>query len=641
MLAHVFLAAPGSDARTAWKRLRSLWHRVTHQFGLDSPILMLTDNQHLPLEPARSDSGPVVLAAAESSKSEVWQALAWADHDVLCLTAMIAPPRDQDCASAWADLERAWEEATADLAPNGVLGEARIFLALLGRPPSVGRPTGDTAHADVLGLVRAAVPEPSHGGWWRHWDTVQLPLRDAGSGGVLVWEIGPESGNAGVLRRLVAVAPAEFERQVDQLLWTSGDGTPTPLSRHLMHAARLRYQLRVFDDGSSSRRLRDELGLDVDDPPGAAADRGRLSARLEQAEGSAVTLTARLGAMRDSVAIIDENLRQALSLPTGTPAVGPLTGDLALASWFGVRLGDEISRLEAAVTQARSARDFLAEEGLASVSPLGRPRPAVLDAASPQHRDRLEAQWVVVFTAIEAEYTAVREHLAGPIRNHEERGTLYELGSLPDVRGSWQVAITQTGPGNTPAGVQLERAIPVFSPAIVLFLGVAGGRKDVVLGDVVVADTIYDYEWGKSTREGYLPRMRTHRPTFSLVQRARQVARENRWQHRILPACPQRPPAAFVKPIVAGSKVVAHDRSAVALLVDQYASDALAVETEGHGFLEGAYMNPEVDAIVIRGISDLLAGKDTASDEYWQPAASRHAAAFAVELLDSIGSGQS
>ena len=46
---------------------------------------------------------------------------------------------------------------------------------------------------------------------------------------------------------------------------------------------------------------------------------------------------------------------------------------------------------------------------------------------------------------------------------------------------------------------------------------------------------------------------------------------------------------------------------------------------------------PGVSEVVIRGISDLLAGKDQAADEYWQPVASRHAAAFAVELLDSLG----
>lgn len=246
----------------------------------------------------------------------------------------------------------------------------------------------------------------------------------------------------------------------------------------------------------------------------------------------------------------------------------------------------------------------------------------------------------VVFTALGVEYEAVREHLAGPVRQVEERGTLYELGRLPGARGSWRVALAQTGPGSTTAGVQLERAVTVFAPEVALFLGVAGGRKDVTRGDVVVADTVYDYEWGKSTLDGYLPRIRTRFPAHRLLQRAQLVARENQWQRRIRPDCPQPPPVCFIKPIVTGAKIVGHLRSGVARLLDCYASDALAVETEGHGFLEGAYANPGVDALVVRGVSDLLAGKEKAADDHWQPIASRHAAAFAVELLDSLGASR-
>jgi nucleoside phosphorylase len=242
----------------------------------------------------------------------------------------------------------------------------------------------------------------------------------------------------------------------------------------------------------------------------------------------------------------------------------------------------------------------------------------------------------VIFTALGVEYRAIRAYLDGAQRR-EEHGMLYEVGTLPGIRGSWQLALAETGPGSTAAGLQLDRAVRVFDPEIAIYLGVAGGRKDVDHGDVVVADAVYDCEPGKSTLEGFEPRMRTHFPAHRLLQWARFVARENQWQRRILPACPDPPPDCYVKPIVTGAKVIAHDRSQAALLLGKYAGDAVAVETEGHGFLEAAYVNPRVDALVIRGISDLLAGKDKASDDHWQPAASRHAAAFAVEFLDSIG----
>ncbi|HXQ47855.1 MAG TPA: 5'-methylthioadenosine/S-adenosylhomocysteine nucleosidase, partial [Caulobacteraceae bacterium] len=244
---------------------------------------------------------------------------------------------------------------------------------------------------------------------------------------------------------------------------------------------------------------------------------------------------------------------------------------------------------------------------------------------------------VVILTALPIEYEAIREYLDDPIQSRAEVGTLYEVGELRGIRGSWQLAIAQTGQGSATAGVQLERAIHVFRPEIALFLGVAGGRKDVQPGDVVAAEKIYDYESGKSAPKGYQPRMSAYRPAYRLVQHAQLVARRGRWQRRIKPACPAPPPRAFVKPIATGAKVVANDRSAIARLLDRYASDALAVEMEGYGFLEGAYVNPGVDALVVRGISDLLVGKTQAGDERWQPIASSHAAAFAVELLDSLG----
>ncbi|WP_280240279.1 5'-methylthioadenosine/S-adenosylhomocysteine nucleosidase [Nocardia abscessus] len=252
---------------------------------------------------------------------------------------------------------------------------------------------------------------------------------------------------------------------------------------------------------------------------------------------------------------------------------------------------------------------------------------------------------VVICTALELEYGAVRDHLNPPFTEREERGALYELAEFRTPHGSWTVALAQTGAGNVQAGVQLERAVAAFHPALVLFVGVAGGRKDVELGDVVVADAIYDYESGKDTAGDYFPRIKTQAPAFRLVQRATSVARLNEWQNRIPPvlegerAAPhlERTPRAFIKPIAAGSRVVADQDSDTARLLTRYCGDAVAVDMEGYGFLHGAYVNPDVAALVVRGVSDLLSGKTESADEHWQPAAARHAAAFAFELLSREG----
>ncbi|QWF85648.1 phosphorylase family protein [Amycolatopsis sp. CA-230715] len=239
----------------------------------------------------------------------------------------------------------------------------------------------------------------------------------------------------------------------------------------------------------------------------------------------------------------------------------------------------------------------------------------------------------VICTALDVEYRAVREHLDGPFDEREKNGTLYQVGTFRTDHGRWVVALAQTGAGNTRAGIELERAISVFHPQIVLFVGVAGGRKDVETGDVVVADEIYDYESGKDTASEFLPRLKTKAPAHRLIERAKALARDDAWQHRILPAAPKPAPKAVIKPIAAGSAVIADQNAATARYLATYCGDAAAVEMEGYGFLHGAYVNDTVQALVVRGISDLLSGKTETADAHWQPTASSHAAAFAFELL--------
>jgi nucleoside phosphorylase len=181
----------------------------------------------------------------------------------------------------------------------------------------------------------------------------------------------------------------------------------------------------------------------------------------------------------------------------------------------------------------------------------------------------------------------------------------------------------------------LERAAATFAPEVAMFVGIAGGRKDVRRGDVVAADAVYDYESGKDSDNLYLPRIKTAAPSFALVQRAQAVVRHTRWQERIMPAPPTSRPSAFVKPIAAGGKVVAHDRSSTAQFLAAYCGDALAVDMESYGFLRGAYVNDGVATLVVRGISDLLSDKTAANDGQWQLPAARNAAAFAFEVLDT------
>jgi hypothetical protein len=87
---------------------------------------------------------------------------------------------------------------------------------------------------------------------------------------------------------------------------------------------------------------------------------------------------------------------------------------------------------------------------------------------------------------------------------------------------------------------------------------------------------------------------------------------------------------------IAREKIVASVKSDVFQFLWTNYGDAVAVEMEGFGFLDAARASQRVSALVIRGISDLINNKAKADSEGYQEIASRHASAFAFELLAKL-----
>jgi|SRR5579862_346945 len=238
----------------------------------------------------------------------------------------------------------------------------------------------------------------------------------------------------------------------------------------------------------------------------------------------------------------------------------------------------------------------------------------------------------VVLTALPVEYRSIRRHLSNVFEVVHPSGTIYESGVLTGDRNlDWQISLAEIGPGNPGAAAEAERAIAYFAPEIVLFVGVAGGIKDVNVGDVVVGTKVYGYESGKA--EGHFkPRPVTFNSSYDLEQRARAEAKREDWLVRTSKS-PTSTFRVFVGPIAAGEKVISSRESAVFSFINENFGDALAVEMEGVGFLDAAHANQQVHALVIRGISDLIDNKERADAQGSQELAASNAAAFALEVL--------
>lgn len=245
---------------------------------------------------------------------------------------------------------------------------------------------------------------------------------------------------------------------------------------------------------------------------------------------------------------------------------------------------------------------------------------------------------VVMLTAIAVEYNAVKGFLENVKEEvHPETETIYDIGTFGN---KWNVALVETGAGNQKAATEAQRAIDYFKPTYVFFVGIAGGLKDVDIGDIVVASKVYGYETGKSDKD-FKPRFEFGRSSYSLESRAKSLKKDKKWLINISQQLSQQLGKdvhieAYIKPIAAGEKVVSSTESETYKFLKANASDALAVEMEGIGFLEVCHAYPNIKYALVRGISDLIDNKSQTDNDGGQELASLTAAAFAFEMLRRI-----
>lgn len=228
---------------------------------------------------------------------------------------------------------------------------------------------------------------------------------------------------------------------------------------------------------------------------------------------------------------------------------------------------------------------------------------------------------IVFFTALKVESEAVLAEIDHRAKRLHPDGTLYEVGRLrrnPAI----EVAHVEIGQGVERTAQHVERAVSFLSPKAIIFVGVAGGIRDCGIGDVIVATKTYQYEYGVEA-EKFKPRPQTYGPSHLLEQLARGRARTQ-------------PPNAQLGAVATGSKVVHSSASTVAQLIRESYSDALALEMEGHSFYAAVSAIPNLHALLVRAISDLLDGKADSDKAGGQVRASKAATEFAIGIAEDF-----
>lgn len=247
---------------------------------------------------------------------------------------------------------------------------------------------------------------------------------------------------------------------------------------------------------------------------------------------------------------------------------------------------------------------------------------------------------ILILTALEVERLAIEHYLNNiePVL-HPETGTDYTKGTYQCNDRNLDVIVARTDQTNVNAAIETERAIAHFKPEYVFFAGVAGGLKDVEVGDIVIGRDVYGFERGKAEESSFKPRPQFGASSYDLERLAGQYAKSTTWKQTI--EALQNPDFAPVirthtGTIASGEKVDASIDSNLHQFLKQNASHALGIEMEGLGFLEVCRMRPLVKTLLLRGISDLVDGKSHMDGKGSQPYASANVAAFLFGLLEQL-----
>lgn len=367
LVVHLFVSAAGPRRNTDYDQLVSIWNCCARDFGMTDPVPGLDLPTDLPPGLPRSP-GTAVLGARQAAGDGVFQVIVRSHHDVLCVSVALGPRSVAD--ASWIELDRRWT-AAAGPAADWALGESRLYLAYCGDAAGSA-----DLRAEVRGFLPATAVAEASG-----------RSRATAVGVLTVWETGGSPDDR-YLRRIVAVAPSRRWARADAWGWSRGDAELPPSALYFLHAAKMRYQLRVYDrwPGLPDLQSRTEAAVsgamgilsgDVRTPARGPehlrtsdsmfAARGMLSVLVTDSAGL-IASRSRLREMRATVDIAAANM--AAVLKTWTPATktaGLFADDRDVADWFSHRLDDDQVYLDAVCDRAQeaaSALNFVIENAL-------------------------------------------------------------------------------------------------------------------------------------------------------------------------------------------------------------------------------------------------------------------------------------
>jgi hypothetical protein len=295
----------------------------------------------------RGSGGAVfeLLAAKKRPSAETYEVYAFVEHDVAGTSAALASNRGDDGLETWPRLWKEWTEATGPDAPaEDLLGQSLVFFALAARPTR-----------DMAGQLEAVLATIGVSVW--------AETAFQGVDELLLWEGSDRAGR----RVLVVLVPEDAEERFDQVAWLPLGRRLPALTRYLLHAAKLRYQNKVFwlrrEQLQESMRLVDgkleQLLSRYRKPwparPGVTASLLEAQRDLSVTQADKTGLVTRISVLRQLRRTIDVAggnllaLARSLGWDGGPEAGADLTmfgRDQHLATWLSEQVDHELAYAE-------------------------------------------------------------------------------------------------------------------------------------------------------------------------------------------------------------------------------------------------------------------------------------------------------
>ncbi|MEU1038219.1 CATRA conflict system CASPASE/TPR repeat-associated protein [Streptomyces sp. NPDC005907] len=193
-------------------------------------------------------------AATRAGSGALYSAFAFTEHDVAGVVALLAPNETRTGLEGWNPLLQEWTTALTAAGPapsrEGILHEFRIFEALH-RGRAGGSRRADCEH------VRRWAPSGGSGTWWQGFDETAEGFR--------VWNT-EEYDSPDPLSDLHVLAPSRQEDALDAWAWAlPGHQGLRPLTRYLMHAAKVRFEERQYVSSEPVNKRVDRSDRETED----------------------------------------------------------------------------------------------------------------------------------------------------------------------------------------------------------------------------------------------------------------------------------------------------------------------------------------------------------------------------------------